>query len=147
MRVHRRRRLPATIGTALAIAVLTAATYAFTNSNTVPISDAGQGANTISGYTVSDVQYNESATNPHKLENVVFTLTPKDGGGAPTSVKASLVDAPDAGGGGTAQTWYTCSLNAATALVTNDWVCSTGSSDADYLDIASTNELDIVAHD
>ena len=144
---RRKTRAPAAIGTAVAVAVLSAATFAFTNTNTVPISDAGQGANTISGYTVSDVQYNESATNPHKLADVVFTLSPKDGGGAPTTVKASLVDAADDVGGATSQTWYSCSLNAATALVTNDWVCSTGTTDLDYLDMDAATELDIVAHD
>ena len=144
---RRKSTAPAAIGTALAVAVLSAATFAFTNTNTVPISDAGQGANTISGYTVSDVQFNESATNPHKLADVVFTLSPKDGGGAPTSVKASLVDVADGVGGDTGQTWYTCSLNAATALVTNDWVCATGSGDLDYLDVSAATELDIVAHD
>ena len=144
---RRKTSAPAFIGTAIAVAVLSAATFAFTNTNTVPISDAGQGANTISGYTVSDVQYNESATNPHKLASVVFTLAPKDGGGAPTSVSASLVDVADDVGGATGQNWYSCILNAATALVTNDWVCATGASDLDYLDISSATELDIVAHD
>ena len=147
MRSRRKRQAPAILGGLVIVGLMTAGTYAFTNTNTVPISDAGQGANTISGYTVSDVTYNESATNPQKLASVVFTLSPKDGGGAPATVKASLVDAADGVAGETNQTWYDCSLNVATALVTNDWSCSTGTTDLDYLDMADATELDIVAHD
>jgi hypothetical protein len=147
--VHKRRtrKAPAILTGVVLVGLLATGTYAFTNTNTVPISDSGQGANTISGYTISDVTYNESATNPHKLADVVFTLAPKDGGGAPTSVSASLVDVADGVGGATGQNWYACSLNAATVLVTNDWSCATGSSDLDYLDMSAATELDIVAHD
>jgi hypothetical protein len=143
MRPGRRHGSKRFLGMALVVGILSAGTYAFTNTNTVAISDAGQGANTISGYTVGDIKYNEAALNPHLVASVSFTLAPKDGGGAPTTVKASLVDSADAAGA-TTQTWYTCALDATTVTPTNDWLCSTGATPPAMSDL---DELDVVAHD
>jgi hypothetical protein len=60
---------------ALAVAVtLGVATYAFTATNTVPTSYAGSGSGSISGYTVSNVQYQLDAANPANIDGVTFTL-------------------------------------------------------------------------
>ncbi|MCL6564684.1 MAG: hypothetical protein K6U87_16945 [Firmicutes bacterium] len=58
--------------------------YAFMASNTVDESSAGVGSGTITGYTVSNVQYTLSGTanNPSQITNVSFTLSPADSGGS-----------------------------------------------------------------
>ena len=52
-RLLRRRSLAALV----VAGALAGGTYAFTASNTVPASDAGAGSGTISGYTISSIQY------------------------------------------------------------------------------------------
>lgn len=47
---------------------------AFTATNTVATSDAGTGAEAISGFAVSDIQYNANDTDPQNLDGVTFTL-------------------------------------------------------------------------
>jgi hypothetical protein len=89
----RRRAL---LGTAVvaAFAVLVAG-QAFTASNTVPNETLGQGANVISGYTVSSVSYGLDTTNPANLDSVNFTISP---------TTASTVKVQLASGG----SWYPC---------------------------------------
>src|SRR5262245_61908675 len=77
-----RRRMVVVVAFAAALAF---ATYAFTASNTVPGTKAGQGEGTISGYTVSGVAYT-LASNPANIDSVAFTLN-----AAATTVKAKLV--------------------------------------------------------
>lgn len=88
-----RRRLLVAVGAL--VLVLSVSGYAFTASNTVPNATLGQGANTISGYTVSSVVYNLNAANPANLDSVAFTIAPTTA----TLVKVQLV---------AAGTWYTC---------------------------------------
>jgi len=87
------------------VLVLSVSGYAFTASNTVPNATLGQGANTISGYTVSSVAYNLNATNPSNLDSVSFTIAPATA----TTVKVELA----AGG-----TWYTCTNTAGSVSCT-----------------------------
>jgi hypothetical protein len=77
------------------VLVLSVTGYAFTASNTVPNATLGQGANTISGYTVSSVVYNLNAANPSNLDSVAFTIAPTTA----TTVKVQLA---------AAGTWYSC---------------------------------------
>lgn len=49
---------------------------AFTASNTVPNATAGDGAGTVSGYTVTGTQYTLNSTDPSKVDGVGFTLSP-----------------------------------------------------------------------
>lgn len=147
MRPGRKNGTKKVLGLVMVVGMVSAGTFAFTNTNTVPISDAGQGANTISGYTVGAVTFAESATNPHKVASFSFTLAAKDGGGDPTTVKASLTNAADDATGATAQTWYTCALDGLTVAVTNDWICTTGATDLLRPEMSAANELDVVAHD
>jgi hypothetical protein len=94
MKATRMRRRALLISAALAV-VLSIGGYAFTASNTVPNASLGQGANVISGYTVSSVAYNLNAANPANLDSVSFTISPA----AATSVKVQLA---------AAGTWYSC---------------------------------------
>lgn len=124
------------LGVGLIVGLLAAGTYAFTNTNTVPSSKAGQGTNTISGYTVTNVDYNESTTNPHKLASVEFDLDT-----AADVVKISVIDSADnATTGATGQTWYSC-----TAVLTH-YTCLTGSDDLLRPEMSAVDELDVVAY-
>jgi hypothetical protein len=79
--------------------VLASAAYAFTASNTVPGTTAGQGSQAISGYTASSVAYNLNATTPSNIDSVAFTLSPA----AAATVKIQVVS------GGS---WYSCTNTA-----------------------------------
>lgn len=81
------------------------AAVAFAAANTVPASKAGDGVGTISGYTVSGIDYTLNATNPGNIDSVRFVVDTAPAAGSTMRVK--LVAA------GT--TWYTCT-NVATAL-------------------------------
>jgi hypothetical protein len=67
------RLLRRTLVFALVMLVM-GATYAFTNSNSVPATSAGSGSTGISGYTTSTVHYGVNATNPANLDQVTFNL-------------------------------------------------------------------------
>ena len=102
-----RLRLLASIAMLL---ILSAAAYGFAAANTVPVSGAGDGAGTITGYTVGAVQYTLNATTPSNIDSVSFTLTPSGAAGAPTTVKAKLVSS--------SSTYSACTLAGAT------WTCN-----------------------
>lgn len=101
----RRRRRRRTILLLLAAAALSLFTFAFTAANVVPGTKAGDGAGAITGYTVSNVQYQLDTTNPANIESVSFTLD-----AVATSVKAKLV---------AASTTYTTCTNTGG----NNWSC------------------------
>ena len=82
---NKNRRL---IGTVLLTVLFAVAAYAFTASNTVPASKAGDGNGAISGYNVSSVVYTLDAADLTKIQKVAFTLD-----AAATSVQASLTGA------------------------------------------------------
>jgi hypothetical protein len=108
---------------AVALAV-TGAGYAYTASNTVPATNAGDGTGTISGYVVSTVHYNLNATNPTNIDSVTFNLdsTPVAG----STIKAQLASAGS---------WYTCT-NVNTAVT-----CTTTSPQAT---VATATQLRVV---
>lgn len=56
------------------IAALAVAAFGFAASNTVPTSRAGDGSGTVSGYTVSNINYTLDASNPSLIDSVSFTL-------------------------------------------------------------------------
>ena len=95
-RTHRTRGL---LGTVVLAGALAAGSYAFTASNTVPATNAGQGTGTVSGYTATAVAYGLNGTNPANVDTVSFTISPATA----TVVKAQL-----ASGG----TWYSCTNTA-----------------------------------
>ena len=124
MRKTRTRR-GVVVAAALA-AVLGIATYAFTASNTVPATSAGQGSATISGYNVSNVVYNLNATNPSQLDSVSFSLSPQARNPAATTVQVQLV---------TGGSWTSCSVASGT------WTCAPSGGVA----VSAANELNVVA--
>jgi hypothetical protein len=114
-----RRRTALVIAAAAALAL---ATYAFTASNTVPNTKAGQGEGTITGYNVSSVAYNLAA-NPANIDTVTFTLD-----SAATSVRAKLLSGSGA--------YTTCGVSGGTS-VTCDF--------APDVSVLAADELSVIA--
>ena len=92
---------------ALVAFVFAGVATAFAASNTVPDSYAGDGSGTISGYTVSNIQYHLNATDSGNIDSVSFTLSASAG-----TVKIKLVAA--------GSTWYDCTNTSG-----NNWSCTT----------------------
>lgn len=110
---------------AVVVIVLATAAYAFTASNTVPASRAGDGAGTISGYTVSAVAYSLSASDPTRIDKTTFTLD----AAATAPVKAKLVSS---------STTYTDCTNTGG----NNWSCDFSPDVA----VTTADELRVIAH-
>lgn len=108
---------------AIGVFAVATAVYSFAASNTVPSTYLGEGAGTISGYTVSNVAYVLNSSNPSNLDEVQFTLN-----NAATTVKIKLVAA--------GASFYNCALNAGT------WECPTTSPQAT---VVSADELRVIA--
>lgn len=68
-RTRTRRLLAVAILAALAVAA-----FGFAASNTVNDSKAGDGSGTVSGYTVSNIDYNLDPSNPANIDSVEFDL-------------------------------------------------------------------------
>jgi hypothetical protein len=73
--------------------------FAFTASNTVPASKAGDGTGAVTGYVVSSVHYGLNASDPTKADSITFDLdsTPVAGSTIKTKVGGN---------------WYTCTNSA-----------------------------------
>ncbi len=100
--------------------------YAYTASNTMPgTSSAGTGSVTISGYTVSGVTYTLNGTDPTKIDQVTFTISPASTG----TVKVKLESAGS---------WYSCANSGGSVT------CATTSPQATVL---AANQLTVVAAD
>src|SRR5437867_13444473 len=93
------------------ILLLCTVAYGFAAANTVPTSGAGDGSNTISGYTITNVAYTLNTTNPANIDKVTFTVTPGAGAAAPSTVKAKLVSS--------SSTWSSCTNTSGTT-----WDCT-----------------------
>jgi hypothetical protein len=105
------------------VAIIALSAYAFTNNNVVPGSYAGDGSQTISGYTVSNIAYSLNNATPTNLDAVSFTLDAAAG-----TVKIKVV------GGGS---WYSCSNTGG-----NNWSCDTTSPQAT---VQAANNLEALA--
>ena len=116
----RRRRTALIVAAAAALAF---AAYAFTASNTVPGSSAGDGSGAISGYTVSNIAYTLDSTNAANIESVSFTLSAAAG-----TVKAKLVAA--------SSTYTDCSNTGG-----NNWSCDVEPDPS----VLSADELRVIA--
>ncbi|MCS7276284.1 MAG: hypothetical protein NZ695_04645 [Dehalococcoidia bacterium] len=97
------------------------AVFGFAATNTVPATRAGDGANTISGYTVTNVVYTLDSTNPQNIASVSFDLD-----AAANEVRVRLQ---------TGGTWFNC-----TSGGDNNWSCTTTGQT-----VAGANELRVVA--
>ncbi|MBC8503859.1 MAG: hypothetical protein ISR58_17345 [Anaerolineales bacterium] len=54
--------------------VMAAVTYGFAASNTVPAHKAGDGLGAVTGFTVSNIEYDLNATTPSNVDAVEFDL-------------------------------------------------------------------------
>lgn len=79
-------------------AIVAAAVFAFTASNTVPESKAGEGAGAITGYVVDSIHYTLNAADPSKVDSVSFNLDSAPVAGGVIRVRLNP-------GGGS---WYNC---------------------------------------
>ena len=93
------------------VLVLMAAGYGFANTNTVPASYAGDGNNTITGFTITNVHYTLAGTPSNAMSSVDFTLAPAPGISGTAYVSLD---------GGT--TWQACTLTGANASCANPGV-------------------------
>ena len=66
--------------TVFVVLVLGASAFAFAAANTVPDTNAGYGASTVSGYVVSDIVYGYNSTDATTLDDVTFTIASAPGG-------------------------------------------------------------------
>jgi hypothetical protein len=94
------RRGPLQMITALAIFAVGGA--AFTAVNAVPQTSAGEGAATISGFTITNINYNLDPTNPPNVSTVSFIATADNGDGVNTDL-VIFVEFVNASGD-----WYAC---------------------------------------
>jgi hypothetical protein len=92
----------AILGSVVVAGAFGVAGFAFTASNTVPDTKAGDGSGTVTGYVVSTVHYGLNGADPSKADSVTFTL---DSTPAATSTLKTKVGA----------NWYTCT-HVATAV-------------------------------
>lgn len=99
--------------TLIVLIILSAFIYGFADANTVPETGAGDGSGTVSGYTISNVDYTLLSSSPNKLESVAFDVAAAAGAGAAGEVQITV-------DGGT--TWISC-----TGPVINTWTCTFGS--------------------
>ena len=108
----------AILGGAVVAGSIGLAGLAFTASNTVPASKAGDGAGVVTGYVVSSIHYSLNASDPTKADSIGFVLdsTPIAGSTIKTKVGGN---------------WYTCT-NVAAAVT-----CPTTSPQATVLSITT----------
>src|SRR5688500_16433350 len=90
---------------AVVAAAVGIAGFAFTASNTVPATKAGDGAGAITGFVVSSVHYELNATDPTTADAVTFTLDSAPIAGSTIEVQ---LDTPSGA-------WYSCT-NTGTAV-------------------------------
>jgi hypothetical protein len=115
----------------LALVIGSAVVYSFAAANVVPETGAGEGSGTVSGYTITNVDYNLLSSNPAKLASITFDAAPTSGAGAAGEVKITV----DAG-----TTWIAC-----TGPAGNTWTCTFGSGSEPS--VSSISSLKIVAVD
>jgi hypothetical protein len=86
--------------------------YAFTAANTVPISNAGAGSGTVSGYTVTNIHYGLNSATPSNIDSLTFNVSPSipSTGSGKVTVSAALTTGGPNG--------YTCTTNTAGDTVT-----------------------------
>jgi hypothetical protein len=101
---------PKYIAIALIILTLGIVAYGYAAANVVPESGAGDGTGTVSGYTVSNINYTLLETDPTKVASVALDVAATSGAGAPNEVQISV----DSG-----TTWVAC-----TGPATNTWTCA-----------------------
>ena len=121
------------IALVLGALMISVAAYGFAASNVVPETGAGDGSDTISGYTISAVTYELEGgvdTDPSTIEQVSFTLDATGGAGLPSDVQAQIE---------TAGLWYDCTTASGTLPAAYDCAISpsVNAADADLLRVVA----------
>lgn len=101
---------PKIIAIALILFSLSVVAYGYAAANVVPESGAGDGSGTVSGYTISNIDYNLLASDPSKVTSIDMDIAATSGAGTPDDVRITV----DSG-----TTWVTC-----TGPATNTWTCT-----------------------
>ena len=97
----------------------------FAAANTVPTSKGGDGAGTISGYTVSNIKYNLNASDPRNIDSVNLDLDTAPPASATKKIKLVA----------SGSTWYSC---------TNSGVTLTCNTTSPQATVAASDELRVV---
>ncbi len=118
------------------VVVLAAATYGFAAANTVESSQAGEGSGTISGYSVQNISYTLSSSDPSTFDAVTFELYLDDGSTAAPNTTTLQVGFSAAGG--SPSSWYSCSVDGSVP----NWICSISGES-----VQSAEEFHVVATD
>jgi hypothetical protein len=105
----------------------------FAAANTIPSSSAGYASQAVSGYTVSNIDYNLNATTPTNVDTVTFVAT-SDSGSTAGSV---TVYVRFVGGGA----WYACARTGGAAPAHNI-SCDTDAAPGPQLTAAAINTFD-----
>ena len=87
-----------TIGALGVVGAIGFSAYAFTASNTVPDSNAGDGDSTVSGYTISDIEYGLNASTPTNIDTVSFTIAPATAGTTKAKMDGNWYDCTNTAG-------------------------------------------------
>ena len=113
------------------VVILAVTTFAFAAANVVPESGAGDDTGTVSGYTISAINYTLLASDPSSIEKVVFDVN-ATGPGSPAPA-ADVQITVDSG-----TTWVDC-----TGPVGVTWTCTfAGGSESSVL---AVTDLQVVA--
>jgi hypothetical protein len=96
----------------IAAGAIAGGAYAFTASNTVPVSTAGAGSGTVSGYTVTNLHYALNATTPLNIDSLTFTVSPV----VPSTGTGKVIISAALSSGG--PNTYACTTNTAGDTVT-----------------------------
>ena len=131
-----------------AVALVAVGGAAFTAANTVNESSAGEGSNTVSGFTITNIVYTLHASDPSLVISVVFTAQSGASANWPASLTTSTVEfdatvghyiCSDDGNGAAAGTYV---ITCATIAATNFY--ETGVASTVDLTVANIDTLDAV---
>jgi len=120
---------PKYLAIALIIFALAVVVFGYAAANIVPVSGLGEGVGTVSGYTISNIDYTLLTSNPSKVSSVSIDVAPTSSAPAPTDVRVSV----DSG-----TTWITC-----TGPTVNTWACAFGTGTEP--DVSTITSLQVVA--
>jgi hypothetical protein len=95
--MSRTRKLTAIIAIAVILLVACSA-YAFTASNTVPDSSAGDGTSVVSGYTISNIAYTLNGTTPTNIDALTFDIDPVTAGTTKAKLDGNWYDCTNTAG-------------------------------------------------
>ncbi len=125
----------------LLLLVIAALVYALAAANTVPPTYAGQGSNTISGYTVERVHYTpDTSVSPAIVGYVSFDLTPDADAEAEVYARVS--------GGGEDSGYVLCTSTRPAGLPgawTREWYCNVGSGGSGTVTVRNADTLEVIA--